>query len=237
MRYLNRAGALRACAVGVLLLVGATAAHAVDAPAAEPAGAIAPEGVRDLVADGAQRVELILLEDKGVMRPVDDFGHRTTVVFACWTLSKRRCREEALRLQADRKERTYYLTGTPVEWVAAKLAFDQVPQPQLEARLRDLTSITAADLASARRDATEFTLLDVRSGVREHDARIDGAIAMPSGRILDKRAMLPKNGWIVVYDAGDGRAESTAAALRAEGFPMAVALAGGYPAWVRSEQR
>jgi len=221
------AGAKRACLLGLLFSFAAAAW-------ADP---IAPEGVHDLQVDPAQRVNVILVEDGSVLPPVADFPRNSTVVFACWSLSKRRCRDETLKLQAARHEHTYYLTGTPVEWVAARLAVDQVPQAQLETRLKDLKSITAADLASARRDATEFTLVDVRQGLHEHDARIDGAIAMPSGQVLEKREMLPKNGWIVVYDAGDGRAESTVAALHADGFPMAVVLAGGYPAWVRSEQR
>ena len=99
------------------------------------------------------------------------------------------------------------------------------------------TSVGVADLASALKDGTEFTLVDVRSGLDDKAARIEGAIAMPPVVLSEKRQMLPKHGWIVLYDGGDGAAVAAAAELRAAGFPMAVALAGGFPAWVTSEQR
>lgn len=107
----------------------------------------------------------------------------------------------------------------------------------LSARLHELRSISVQDLASARKDGAEFVLIDVRSGLRDNDATIEGALIMPPVMLSEKRDMLPKNGWIVLYDGGDGTAESSANELREAGFPMVVALAGGFRAWVTSDQR
>jgi rhodanese-related sulfurtransferase len=158
-------------------------------------------------------------------------------VFACWSLSQRRCRDEVLRLQAAGHEKAFYLTGTPHEWVESAIAIDNAAPERLAAELRQWRTIPVSDLASARKDGTEFTLIDVRAGLGDRDARIAGAIAMPPAMVSEKKALLPKHGWIVLYDGGDGSADRIAGELRAAGYPMAMVLAGGYPAWVTSEQR
>jgi rhodanese-related sulfurtransferase len=234
MPDLLAAGAFRACALGLLSLFAAASA------AANPIG---PEAVRELQADasGAHRVEIVSIGeflDPG--RPIvqaDRFAPDVNVIYACWSLSKRRCREEVLRGRAQGREKVFYLTGTPQEWVATKVAFPDAPQAALDARMQALTRISVRDLASARQDGTEFTLLDLRRGVRDEDARIDGAILVPPALLREKLELLPKRGWIVLYDGGDGSADAYAVELRMAGFPMAVVLDGGYPAWVTSEQR
>jgi rhodanese-related sulfurtransferase len=228
------AGALRACFLGLFSLF---------ATASAVAGPIGPEVVREMQADasGSHRVEIVSIGeflDPG--RPVvqaERFAPDVNVVYACWSLSKRRCREEVLRGRAQGRDKVFYLTGTPREWVATRLAFPDAPQAALEARMQALSRVTVRDLASARQDGTEFTLLDLRRGVRDEDARIDGAILVPPAMLREKLDLLPKNGWIVLYDGGDGSADAYATELRMAGFPMAVVLDGGYPAWVTSEQR
>jgi rhodanese-related sulfurtransferase len=238
MPDLHRAGAFRACAVGVLSLL--LASGAVAAEPGRPA-ARGPEALHDLQANPQERVDTVLFDLRGDSpsphRDPAAYRKEASVVFACWSLSQRRCRDEVLRLQAAGHDKAFYLTGTPHEWVASAIAIDNATPERLAAELRDLRTIPVADLASARKDGTEFTLVDVRVGLGDRDARIAGAIAMPPAMVTEKKALLPKNGWIVLYDGGDGSAERTAAELRAGGYAMAVALAGGYPAWVMSEQR
>jgi rhodanese-related sulfurtransferase len=207
------------------------------------AGPLGPEAVHDLQVDPthAQRVEIVSIQDNvpgpREILPAERFPRDVTVVYACWSLSQRPCRDEVLRADASSRDKVFYLTGTPREWVAAKLSFPDMPQGMVEARLRMLDSISVTDLASARKDGTEFTLLDLRPNVGENSARIDGAIAVPPGLLREKMALLPKNGWIVLYDGGDHSADAAAVELRAAGFPMAVVLAGGFPAWVTAEKR
>jgi rhodanese-related sulfurtransferase len=200
-----------------------------------------PEALHDLQADPRERVDTVLFDARGESptphRAPADYRREASVVFACWSLSQRRCRDEVLRLQAAGHEKAYYLSGTPYEWVESGIAIDNVTPARLAAELQLLRTIPVADLASARKDGTDFMLIDVRPGLREQDARIAGAIAMPPAQLVDKKGLLPRHGWIVVYDGGDGAAERTVQELRAAGFPMAVSLVGGYPAWVTSEQR
>jgi len=201
--------------------------------------------VHDLQADktGSQRVEVFLIDagaEAGAQPALPDasrFSPDVNIVFACWSLSKRRCRDEVLRQRNDRHPKVFYLTGTPHEWVTAGIAFSQFPPALAAAKLKAMTTISVADLASARKDDTEFTLIDVRTGLDPAGARIDGAIVMAPVELSEKRAMLPKHGWIVLYDDGGTRAAASAAELRLAGFPMAVSLDGGFPAWVTSEHR
>jgi rhodanese-related sulfurtransferase len=204
---------------------------------------IGPEAVRDMQNDAtqAQRSEIVSFDDSpDAHRMAPDpkhFPKDVNLIYACWSLSQRRCKDAVLSAQSAGHEQAFYLTGTPQEWVSIGLKFSDYPADTLKAKLAALSLITVKDLASARKDGTEFTLIDVRSGLKDSDTKIDGAIAMPPVLISEKRAMLPKKGWIVLYDGGNHVADSSAAELRQAGFPMAVTLAGGYPAWVSSDQR
>lgn len=204
---------------------------------------IGPEAVRDMQNDPtqSQRSETVSLDDSPDSHRLapdpNHFPKDVNLIYACWSLSQRRCKDAVLGAQSAGHERAFYLTGTPQEWVSIGLKFSDYPADVLKAKLAALSLISVKDLASARKDGTEFVLIDVRSGLKDNDTKIDGAIAMPPVLISEKRAMLPKKGWIVLYDGGNHVADSSAAELRHAGFPMAVSLAGGYPAWVSSDQR
>lgn len=206
-------------------------------------GAIGPEAVHDMQADPthSQRVEVISLDADGVApQPIPSaktFPRDVSLVYACWSLSQRHCKDEVLRAQEVGHDKALYLTGTPKEWVTSGVTFSDMPAALLKARLANMLTISVRDLSSARKDGTEFTLVDVRSGLRDGDARIEGALNLPPVLLTEKQGLLPKNGWIVLYDGGNHVAESSAAELRQAGFSMAVALDGGYPAWVTSDQR
>jgi rhodanese-related sulfurtransferase len=235
MTSLTTVGALRACLLGVLFFAAPDAF----------AQAMGPEAVHDMQTDktGAQRVEVLLLDagaKPGTQPALPDasrFPPDVNIVYACWSLSKRRCRDEVLRQNDERHPKISYLTGTPHEWVATGISFSQVPPAMLAAKLKAMTTVSVEDLASARKDATEFTLIDVRAGLDDAGAGIDGAIRMAPVELSEKGAMLPKNGWIVLYDDGGNTAAAAAEQLRLAGFPMAVSLEGGFPAWITSERR
>lgn len=123
MAGLQGAGAHGAFACGLLLAVAGPAM----------AGAIGPEAIREMQADPthSQRVEIVSLDGEiRTDRPVPaaaDFPKDFHVVYACWSLSQRRCKDEVLRAHSKGHERASYLTGTPQEWVAAKIAFPEYP--------------------------------------------------------------------------------------------------------------
>jgi rhodanese-related sulfurtransferase len=207
------------------------------------AGPIGPEAIREMQADPthSRRVEIISIDGEvRASRPIPaatDFSKDVHVVYACWSLSQRRCKDEVLRAASKGRDRTFYLTGTPQEWVAAKIAFPEHAVEMQDVRLRELRTISVQDLASARKDGAEFALIDVRSGLQGTDATIEGALVIPPVMLSERRDLLPRNGWIVIYDGGDGTAESVATELREAGFSMVVTLNGGFRAWVTSDQR
>ncbi len=93
--------------------------------------------------------------------------------------------------------------------------------------------MTVDELKAWRDDGTPHVLLDVREPFEHASARIEGAVLMPMGQVLDHLDQLPKDRPIVVQCQSGQRSARVTAALRAKGFDAAN-LTGGIIAWKRA---
>jgi len=103
----------------------------------------------------------------------------------------------------------------------------------LLALLFAVDTITPADL-HAKLQKNEAVVIDVRGSVPYDLGHIDGAISMPLGLISKRFDELPQNKLIVAY-CSCKREEISDEAVRElakKGLDHAVALKGGYDAWV-----
>lgn len=103
----------------------------------------------------------------------------------------------------------------------------------LLALLLAVDTITPAEL-QAKLEKNEAVVIDVRGSVPYDLGHIDGAISMPLGLIAKRFDELPQDKLIVAY-CSCKREEISDEAVRElakKGFDHAVALKGGYDAWV-----
>lgn len=94
-------------------------------------------------------------------------------------------------------------------------------------------AMTVDELKQWRDEGTPHLLLDVREPFEHASARIDGAVLMPMGQVLDHLDQLPKDRPIVVQCQSGQRSARVTSALRAKGFD-ATNLTGGIIAWKRA---
>jgi adenylyltransferase/sulfurtransferase len=113
------------------------------------------------------------------------------------------------------------------------VAYDQVCEVQDEQRNTMKDVMTVDELKQWRDSGHPHMLLDVREPFEHASARIDGAVLIPMGHVLDKLDALPKDRPIVVQCQSGGRSAQVTAALRAKGFDAAN-LTGGIIAWKRA---
>ena len=73
-------------------------------------------------------------------------------------------------------------------------------------------------------------LMDVREPFEHASARIEGAVLVPMGTVMQQVELLPTDMPIVVQCQSGGRSARVTAALRQRGFD-AVNLVGGIQAW------
>jgi molybdopterin/thiamine biosynthesis adenylyltransferase/rhodanese-related sulfurtransferase len=93
--------------------------------------------------------------------------------------------------------------------------------------------MTVDELKQWRDSGHPHMLIDVREPFEHASARIDGAVLIPMGQILDRLDTLPTDQPIVVQCQSGARSARVTAALRAKGFDAAN-LTGGIIAWKRA---
>jgi adenylyltransferase/sulfurtransferase len=92
------------------------------------------------------------------------------------------------------------------------------------------SEITVDELQQWRASGHPHMLLDVREPFEHASARIDGAVLIPMGSVMQQLELLPGDRTIVVQCQSGGRSGRVTAALREKGFD-AVNLTGGIQAW------
>ncbi len=99
-----------------------------------------------------------------------------------------------------------------------------VPEP----KERDLTALA---LAERRRAGRDLFLVDVREPHEWAIGRIDGAVLIPLGEVLESLDRIPRDRDVVVYCKGGTRSAQAADLLVAKGYQRVENLLGGILAW------
>jgi rhodanese-related sulfurtransferase len=90
--------------------------------------------------------------------------------------------------------------------------------------------MTVDELHQWRESGHPHILLDVREPFEHASTRIEGAVLIPMGSVLQQLDQLPMDRPIVVQCQSGGRSARVTAALRQKGYD-AVNLSGGIQAW------
>ena len=115
-----------------------------------------------------------------------------------------------------------------VPTIGTLVAYDQVCGPSEAAAMKD--DLTVDALHQWRESGRPHMLLDVREPVEHASARVEGAVLIPMGAVMQQLDLLPKDRTVVVQCQSGARSARVTAALRQKGFE-AVNLAGGIHAW------
>ena len=95
-----------------------------------------------------------------------------------------------------------------------------------------MSDIDLTDARSIHEHRDEVQLLDVREPAEWNEGRIEGAVHIPLGEILDGRTEgLDPSRPVVIYCRTANRSEVAGLMLQAKGFETHV-MAGGSEAWV-----
>jgi molybdopterin/thiamine biosynthesis adenylyltransferase/rhodanese-related sulfurtransferase len=90
--------------------------------------------------------------------------------------------------------------------------------------------MTVDELHQWRVSGHPHMLIDVREPFEHASARIEGAVLLPMGAVMQQLELLPKDRTVVVQCQSGGRSARVTAALRQKGYD-AVNLTGGIQAW------
>jgi sulfur-carrier protein adenylyltransferase/sulfurtransferase len=95
------------------------------------------------------------------------------------------------------------------------------------------SEMTVTEYRAWRDEGRTHTLIDVREPFEHQASRIDGAILIPLGTLMDQLALVPDDRPVVVHCKSGARSARAVAMLRARGID-AVNLSGGIDEWQRS---
>ena len=90
--------------------------------------------------------------------------------------------------------------------------------------------VTAAELATWRREDPSLQIVDVRNPAECADGIVEGSLNLPLPTLLDRFHQLDPARPTVVYCAGGYRSATAASLLRSRGFTVVADLLGGYAA-------
>ncbi|HVQ76255.1 MAG TPA: rhodanese-like domain-containing protein [Candidatus Binatia bacterium] len=108
------------------------------------------------------------------------------------------------------------------EWRTQGLPVATVPQ------------ITVHELATLREEHPDLVVIDVREGAEWDEGHIDGAVHLPMGEALRRRAEVPADRPKAVLCAGGLRSSTVISALARSGLDGWYNVAGGMTAWTRA---
>jgi glyoxylase-like metal-dependent hydrolase (beta-lactamase superfamily II)/rhodanese-related sulfurtransferase len=108
------------------------------------------------------------------------------------------------------------------EWRTQGLPVATVPQ------------ITVHELATLREEHPDLVVIDVREGAEWDEGHIDGAMHLPMGEALRRRAEVPADRPKAVLCAGGLRSSTVISALARSGLDGWYNVAGGMTAWTRA---
>ena len=115
-----------------------------------------------------------------------------------------------------------YLQWGLTEWKGEGRPLAQVPQ------------ITAHDLATMREERPDLIVVDVREPFEWEEGHIDGAVLVPMGEAVRRRAELSPTAPKAVVCAGGLRSSLVISALAREGLSNFYNVSGGMTAWLKS---
>ncbi|MEZ5316304.1 MAG: molybdopterin-synthase adenylyltransferase MoeB [Vicinamibacterales bacterium] len=95
------------------------------------------------------------------------------------------------------------------------------------------TEMTVTEYRTWRDEGRTHTLIDVREPFEHQASRIDGAILIPLGTLMDQLALVPGDRPVVVHCKSGARSARAVGMLRARGYD-AVNLSGGIDEWRRT---
>lgn len=130
------------------------------------------------------------------------------------------------------KHSTQRMTGTPLDWQAARLNFDQNPLPEKP------LSLTPRQLSDSTKDGVDMMVLDLRPTLSaEEVSPFPNALRLMPHQVEDGLTKLSKKRWVILIDGGGRVAWPIAERLFQQGYLLTAVLEGGYPAWVEAVDR
>src|SRR5258707_7791446 len=99
--------------------------------------------------------------------------------------------------------------------------------------LKNVKSITVADLKAQLDAGSPLVLLDVREPHELEISAFENAINIPKGQVLSRAAEIPRDTQVVVTCKTGQRSRDSIIALQAAGFTNLVNLKGGINAWAK----
>lgn len=126
------------------------------------------------------------------------------------------------------------LAGTPLDWrrLGLKFSLDPLPVKALE--------LTPSQLSEALKDGADLQVVDLRptsDPATPVAPFTPEALRLMPHQVEAELPKLSKQRWLVFVDGGDGIGASIAQASFHHGYPLAMSLKGGYPAWAAATDR
>ena len=91
--------------------------------------------------------------------------------------------------------------------------------------------ISATDAHNLRKQNADAVLLDVREDSELAICKIEGALHIPMGKLLEQSGTLPKDRPIIVFCHHGMRSMNVVRYLEAQGFDKVTSMRGGIHAW------